>query len=126
MTTRVGEIGSLVFERSRRGNLGRVLIVILVVAGLMLYVGGKVQIVHLGYQIESLEREKQGLERENRSLLIEASSLTSPARIEEIAVKRLGMVRPAKENIVVVKRKRGINPNNQIANSRQKPVTKSQ
>lgn len=126
MTTRVGEIGSLVFERSRRGNLGRVLIVILVVAGLMLYVGGKVQIVHLGYQIESLEREKQGLERENRSLLIEASSLTSPARIEEIAVKRLGMVRPAKENIVVVKRKRGINPNNQITNSRQKPVTKSQ
>jgi cell division protein FtsL len=126
MTTRVGEIGSLVFERSRRGNLGRVLFVILVVAGLMLYVGGKVQIVHLGYQIETLEREKQGLERENRSLLIEASSLTSPARIEEIAVKRLGMVRPAKENIVVVKRKRSINPNNQITNSRQKPVTKSQ
>jgi cell division protein FtsL len=126
MTTRVGEIGSLVFERSRRGNLGRVFFVILVVAGLMLYVGGKVQIVRLGYQIETLEREKQGLERENRSLLIEASSLTSPARIEEIAVKRLGMVRPAKENIVVVKRKRSINPNNQITNSRQKPVTKSQ
>ena len=79
---------------------------LLILSGLLLYVGGKVQIVRLGYQIDVLEREKHELERENRSLLIEASSLSSPARIEEIAIKRLGMVRPAKENIVVVKRKK--------------------
>jgi cell division protein FtsL len=77
-----------------------------ILTGLLLYVGGKVQIVKLGYQIEVLEREKHDLERENRSLLIEASSLSSPARIEEIAIQRLGMVRPAKENVVIVKRKR--------------------
>jgi cell division protein FtsL len=105
MNTRVGEIGSLVFERSRRGSLRRVLIALLIISGLILYVGGKVKIVRLGYQIEALEREKRDLERENRSLLIEASSLTSPARIEEIALKRLGMIRPAKENVVMVKRK---------------------
>ena len=29
----------------------------------------------------------------------------SPARLEEIAVKRLGMIQQSKENIVVVKRK---------------------
>lgn len=105
MTTRVGEIGSFVFERSRRGSLRRTGLALLIVAGLILYVGGKVKIVRLGYQIEALEREKGDLERENRSLLIEASSLSSPARIEEIATKRMGMVRPAKENVVVVKRK---------------------
>lgn len=105
MTTRVGEIGSFVFERSKRGSLRRVVIALMIIAGLMVYVGGKVKIVRLGYQIEALEREKRDLERENRSFLIEASSLTSPARIEEIAVKRLGMVRPAKENVVIVKRK---------------------
>jgi cell division protein FtsL len=105
MTTRVGEIGSFVFEQSRRRSFRRVLIALLIVTGLILYVGGKVQIVRLGYQIEMLEHEKQDLERSNRSLLIEASSLTSSARIEEIAVKRLGMVRPAKENIIIVKRK---------------------
>ncbi len=105
MTTRAGEIGALVLERSKRGSLRRIFIVLLVVAGLILYVGGKVKIVRLGYQIETLEREKQDLEREHRSLLIESSSLTSPARIEEIAVKRLGMVRPAQENVVAVKRK---------------------
>jgi cell division protein FtsL len=106
MNTRIGEIGPLVLERSKRGSFRRVLIALLIIAGLILYVGGKVKIVRLGYQIEALEREKQELERANRSLLIEASSLTSPARIEELAIKRLGMVRPAKENIIVVKRKK--------------------
>jgi len=105
MTTRVGEIGSLVFEQSRRGSFRRVLLALLIVTCLILYVGSKVKIVRLGYQIETLEREKRDLERSNRSLLIEASSLSSPARIEELAIKRMGMVRPAKENVVIVKRK---------------------
>jgi cell division protein FtsL len=105
MTTRTGNIGAFAFERSRRGSLRRVLAVLLIVTSLLLYVGGKVRIMRLGYQIESLEREKQGLERTNRSLRIEASSLAAPARIEEIATKKLGMVRPEKGDIVVVKRK---------------------
>lgn len=82
----------------------RVLAVLVIVAALLLYVGGKVKIVQLGYQIEALEKEKRDLERENRALRIEAASLSSPARIEEIALKRLGMVRIAKENLIVVKR----------------------
>ena len=105
MNTRAGNIGSFPFTQSRGGNLRRVLIFGLVVMGLMLYVGGKVQIMRLGYQIDELEKQKRDLERMNRSLQIEASSLSAPGRIEEIAVKRLGMVRPAKENVVVVKRR---------------------
>ena len=105
MTTRVGNIGTLVFERSRRGSLRRLIIALLAIAGLLLYVGGKVTIMRLGYQIEALEREKQDLERANSSLRIEASSLSSPARIEEIATKRLGMIRPPKDAVVIVKRK---------------------
>jgi cell division protein FtsL len=105
MTTRVGNIGTLVFERSRRGSLRRLILAFVAIAGLLLYVGGKVTIMRLGYQIEALEREKQELERANRSLRIEASSLTSPSRIEEIATKRLGMIRPPKDAVVIVKRK---------------------
>lgn len=105
MTARAGAIGSFVFGWSKRGSFHRVLLALLMIAFLILYVGGKVQIVRLGYQIEALEREKGELERANRSLLIEASSLASPARIEEIAVRGMGMVRPAKENVVIVKRK---------------------
>jgi cell division protein FtsL len=105
MTTRAGDIGSFIFERSKRGSLRRVLIVLLIISGLILYVGGKVKIVRLGYQLEALERERRELERANRSLRIESSSLSSPARIEEIAIKRLGMIHPPKENLVMVRRK---------------------
>jgi cell division protein FtsL len=119
MTTREGDIGSIVFGRSRRDNFRRVFIGLLILSGLLLYVAAKVQIVKLGYQIEVLEREKHELERANRSLLIEASSLSSPARIEEIAIKRLGMVRPPKENIVTVKRmKDTAGSKNQAPNSK--------
>jgi cell division protein FtsL len=115
MTSRAGDIGWFVFEQSRRGSLRRIVIVLCIIASLILYVGGKVTIVRLGYRIESLEREKKELERANRSLRIEASSLSSPARIEEIATKRMGMIRPLKENVIVVKRKES-NSNNQIPN----------
>jgi len=105
MTAKAGNIGSFVFERSKRGSLRRLFITLLIIAGLLLYVGGKVRIMRLGYQIEALERQKRELERENGSLRIESSSLTSPARIEELATKRLGMIRPAEDHIVIVKRK---------------------
>jgi cell division protein FtsL len=101
---RSGKIGRFVFERGRNNAVRRALAALVVIIGLMLYVGAKVKIVRLGYQLDLLDRERRNLERENRSLQIEASSLTSPARIEEIAVKRLGMTRPSKENIVIVKR----------------------
>jgi cell division protein FtsL len=104
---RIGQVAAQPFWDGRSGNLRWVAIAALVVAVLMLYVGSKVRIVRLGYQIEVLEKQKQELERANRALQIEASSLASPGRIEEIAVKRLGMVRPAKENVVVVKRRAG-------------------
>ncbi len=104
MQTRTGDIGAFVFERGKRGSLRRVMAVLAIVAALLLYVGGKVRIVQLGYQLEALEKEKSELERENRALRIEAASLSSPARIEELALKRLGMVRIARENLIVVKR----------------------
>jgi cell division protein FtsL len=102
---RAGAIGALVLSPRRRGSLRRLFIPLLIIAGLLLYVGGKVTIMRLGYRIEALEREKKELERANRSLRIETSSLAAPARIEEIATGKLGMVRPPKENIVVVRRK---------------------
>lgn len=105
MISRAGHLGTFFSERSRRGSIRTIMIVMLVIAVLILYVAGKVSIVRLGYRIDALEREKKELERANRSLRIEASSLSSPARIEEIAVKRMGMIRPPKENIVLVKRK---------------------
>ncbi|HAS55054.1 MAG: cell division protein FtsL [Nitrospirae bacterium GWC2_57_13] len=105
MSIGVASIGSFFFEQSKRGSLRRVMALALIVLLLLFYVGWKAKFVQLGYRIESLGQEKRDLERTNRGLRIEASSLSSQARIEQIAIKRLGMVRPAKENVVVVKRK---------------------
>ncbi len=110
MNTRAGQMASFPVGRVRNGNLRTVALVALVVAGLMIYVAGKVQLLRLGYRIEELETQKRDLERANRALQIEASSLEAPARIEEIATKRLGMVRPPKENIVVVRRRNAAAP----------------
>jgi cell division protein FtsL len=107
MNTRAGQMWPFPLAVQKVGNLRLVLLFGFVVLVLMLYVGGKVQIMRLGYQIDEMEKQKRDLERMNRSLQIEAASLSAPGRIEEIAVKRLGMVRPPKENIVVVKRKTG-------------------
>jgi cell division protein FtsL len=105
MATRAGNFDSLILEQSGRIARSRVFLALLVIAALLLYVGGKVNIVRLGYRIEALDREKAELERENRALRIESTSLSSAARIEDIAVKRLGMIRPAKESIVVVSKR---------------------
>jgi cell division protein FtsL len=107
MSMRLGHIAVQPFIDHRTGNLRWIVIAACIVLVLMLYVGSKVQIVRLGYRIEEMEKQKQELERANRALQIEASSLSAPARIEEIAVSRLGMVRPSKENIVMVKRLTG-------------------
>lgn len=107
MNTRAGDIGIIFWERGKGASLRRMLLAIAIICGLILYVGEKVKIVQLGYRIEALEKEKRELERTNRSLRIEVSSLSSTSRIEEIAVKRLGMVRPEKDAVVVVRRRRG-------------------
>lgn len=94
----------LVLEQGKRGSLARMFLVLFVITALLLYVGGKVRIMRLGYQIEALEHEKGELERANRSLRIETASLASPARIEELAIKNFGMIRPPKDRVVIVKR----------------------
>ncbi len=105
MSTRISNIGFITLEWQKRNGLVKVLIIGIALVAVLLYVGEKVRIYQLGYQIEDLKKEKKELERANRALKIESSSLSASARIEDIAIRRLGMVRPSKEHIVVVKRR---------------------
>ncbi len=110
MTMRVGSIGTYVLERSARGSLRRALVGLALIAVLLLYVAGKVMIMRLGYRIEALQKDQQRLERANRELRIEAAYLSSPSRIEAIARKRLGMIRPSGKDVVIVRRKQPAHP----------------
>ncbi|HWR71959.1 MAG TPA: cell division protein FtsL [Nitrospirota bacterium] len=105
MSTRISNIGFITFGWQKRSGLVKALITGAALVVVLLYVGEKVRIYQMGYQIEDLKKEKKELERANRALKIEASSLSASARIEDIAIRRLGMVRPSKERIVVVKRR---------------------
>ncbi len=60
------------------------------------------QVLTLGYQITKLESELALLRVENNSLDEEVHRLNSLERVEYLAVNKLGMVKPANNNILVV------------------------
>ena len=78
----------------------RSLIVFFIV--MLLYVGLRVNVMKLGYEIEDLKAEKKNLEQIHNSLLIERAALTSTERIEKIATSYLEMKRPDDSQIVLV------------------------
>ena len=60
------------------------------------------QVLALGYQISKMETELTLLRVENNSLDEEVHRLNSLERVEYLAVNKLGMVKPANNNILVV------------------------
>jgi cell division protein FtsL len=62
----------------------------------------KVEVYNTGYAIEKLKDTKKQLEQEQRALQVELAKLTSPERIEQVAVTRLGLARPRYDQVVVV------------------------
>lgn len=60
------------------------------------------ELVRLGYEIQQLQERQKELKQVNRQLLVEISSLSSYSRVEQIALTRLGMIRPDPHQVVVV------------------------
>ncbi|HVR09500.1 MAG TPA: cell division protein FtsL [Thermoanaerobaculia bacterium] len=93
----------LVRERDRR--LARelavvLLIVVLLGGGLLTYTWIHLEALRTGYRIDLLDRQLRELAQIQRQLRLEASYLASPQRIEERAVRELGMQQPALEQVV--------------------------
>jgi cell division protein FtsL len=67
---------------------------LLLVAGVLFFHSWvRTRIVHIGYEVTDLQRQEEELVKEAKALILEEETLKSPARIEEIAMTRLGMVR---------------------------------
>lgn len=93
----------LVRERDRR--LARelalvMLVVVLLGGGLLAYTWIHLEALRTGYRIDQFERSLRELAQVERQLQLEASYLASPQRIEERAVRELGMQQPALEQVV--------------------------
>ncbi|MDQ7843197.1 MAG: cell division protein FtsL [Armatimonadota bacterium] len=83
-------------RRRRLTPLTRALVAAaLVVASAIAYVGQSASAARTGYAILALRTDVERLQAEHARLLVVATGLKSPARIERIARLELGMVYPA-------------------------------
>jgi cell division protein FtsL len=62
------------------------------------------ELLRHGYRIEQMEKERAAEDEVNRHLRLEIDTLRSPARIERLAIARLGMVSPAPDDATVIER----------------------
>lgn len=69
--------------------------VILLVAGLLIYMWGHVQTQSQGREIDLLRAEKKNLLNQQERLLARTASMKQSSRIRDIAVRKLGMVFPS-------------------------------
>lgn len=95
------------FRKNNEDNINSAFQALIIVVMLMFvfitYVWQRVMIVEVGYNIEMLRKERAELSRRNAELLTEVSSLSSLKRIEKIAASDLGMKRPEKGSLIVVR-----------------------
>jgi cell division protein FtsL len=62
------------------------------------------ELLRFGYRLEQLQGERASEEAIARHLRLEVETLRSPARIERLATRRLGMVQPGPEDASVIER----------------------
>ncbi|SDM36019.1 cell division protein FtsL [Geoalkalibacter ferrihydriticus] len=74
-----------------------------VLAVSLLFVWSRIEVFQLKYEISSLETALREGRQENSQLRLEAASLRSPSRIENIARTRLGLREPSLEQIINVR-----------------------
>jgi len=79
------------------------LIVCAVVSSGVLYVWQEVELISMGYELRRLSLQESELASSNARYRDEVAKLEAPDRLEAIARKQLGMVRPQSRQLVSVR-----------------------
>ena len=66
------------------------------------YVWCRVQVVELGYQLSDTYQLNSRLLNDNKKLHLELARLKAPKRVQRIAIEKLGLKHPTKDQIVVL------------------------
>jgi cell division protein FtsL len=90
--------------RSSRDLWWLVAVVATLVFGLVLYAWPHLQVRQVDSERLRMSREREQLVEANRKLRLEKASLENLKRVEQIAVRDLGLRPPAPESLVVVER----------------------
>jgi cell division protein FtsL len=100
-----GMVQKTVQTRHVASVLQAVWVVASVLAGLffiLVYVWTRLQVVETGYTLSATRQVVRELEEEHQRLEMEWTALTSPARLAEMAHRRLGLERPLPGQVVVL------------------------
>ena len=85
--------------------MSRKIILVFVALGLaLLYVGSRIKVVELGYEVSKLQSQVNEMTRENSLLKSKVASGSSTARLAEWA-KRLNMAPPEAKQVLFLEKK---------------------
>jgi cell division protein FtsL len=62
------------------------------------------ELLRHGYQVEEIQRERAAEEEASRQLRLEIETLRSPQRIEALAIQKLHLVAPGRDDAIVIER----------------------
>ena len=88
----------------RRELTGSLILAVPLVAVLLFSVWQHFELLQHGYRYEQMRQEHARQQELNRHLQLEIETLRAPARVERVALGRLGMVVPAREEELLVER----------------------
>jgi cell division protein FtsL len=97
-------------RRNKRWALTKFCFFLYVFIGVFTLVWLRTTVVNLGYELSELENQKTTLLREGKLFSAERANLYSASRIEEVAIKDLGMSFPKRDKIFFVKKTTGAIP----------------
>jgi len=87
---------------ANRVLLGLVALVLWTITSGFAYVWCQTQVVNLGYRLSEAHRQHAKLADENKKLHLEMARLRAPERLEQIALRQLGLKHPDKDQIVLL------------------------
>lgn len=97
-------------KRNKRWGLLKFGFFICIFIGVFTLIWLRTAVVNLEYELSQLLEQKKELNREGKLILAEKAGFYSAERIEEVAIKRLGMSLPKREKVVFVKKTTGAIP----------------
>lgn len=97
------------------------IIILLITGGIMVsYICQVVRISHLNYQLSNYKNNLETIQADNQKTKLTLAKNNSLARIESIAREKLGMIEPAKVQIVVLKNKKNKPAEQEIPHNKNK------
>ena len=90
-------------QATRQASVTVLLSVVIVLVSVLLYLWPQVRLINLGYRQNALQARRTQMLQRQQELLVERATLCQPSRIEEIAVRRLGMQAPKLSQVIYVR-----------------------